>query len=1548
MSVEKTFGYGNGSPYRSDTFNRNNDMIFGRNGGLEISSVINDGLNVSIGDIKFIQNGIIVKKVGSSQVTFPTNLPAPFYLTATIPDTRAIDNIAWSFVRRPQDIGENTVLIAEWDGSEWRPLPEISIKGIIDHRLSSAVAYQNLGFNTGFRFSPNITFTEYSVSPGQVTDKTGLLVEKAEYTSFDALDTDPEYDRIDAVLWRRWMDDPNRIGQLILRPGQTFQGPSLIQNHKTSLGNSANVNQRPKIINPEDNTLIALWVENYGDNGELKFTKYDVDRTTELVAPITIATNVLEYDAVLDKDGNIMVVYVRDGNLYRMKIDDTGSILLSFTAVDGLTNPCSKPVIRTDFLGNFYVMFLYNKSPSLYAPYFLKMNTGGTISTPSKLIVNSTSNYSKVHFDVNDDFECFVAFENESLNTIEYQKIDEIGEALTSRITINQDTLYGVVVLSGNARNPHVAVAENNELYITFEQNKGVGNYGLAIYSSIYFEKYGHHAVLKDFESSSEDIIGHSIDLDWNNRGHILLQTSTKLFFYNFLMPAVASRLLAVFDVNTVATGDHAILFDRAGSLIQMFANEQSGVSNNGAPIGTLFFGTGTYGSELTYVANNEIAVPLASLSALSPVPTYGDDFSIASSSQGNDGTYTIDSYRDATIDGVSYRIIRDDAATFNSENGSAAIAQFTKLDGNSIYFCKQTPTIEYNFQEVKAEELDSDILCTAIRRSDNQFLAWYDASLAPISGAAGRAESFLTSAGSIHFDKDANSGTLSLSQDLYIREPFRHNFKIAAGDITGLAENHVVYTRLPNAVSLLKDGDADGFGTLTVEDISQFAVGQNVFIGDSDSSGLEIAVTNIVDNVLYFTASMAQFAIVRGAYVIPAVISALVEEQNTGDLRPDSLGYIDTDIYVIAIRANDLVHFRGGSLALEHEEDGHIGDGPGDDTLTYIGSPSASTNTPSYTSNFAGSDGESLTLRNSNLDSAISREAQNRNIYDFFPTGTAFTWNSVSNIVSWIGEWHLLLPDKGAAAGTSHTINTATKQITIGENQVAYVDVDRVLASGDLTPIVVNDNALPLNNTNQNHIVIARRFGNDLSVGLKGQFTLASGQTSGGAPANKMVGGGLWSWDLGTTTLAWTAEANIQIQGLENTVNRIAAGSTTLTADGQVAYVAINQIAPGGLLTVLTDSIENVSNSANNVVIARRIGDSLYVGHNLLEDGSSVKLDLAFTENILNLLGLSGIGQDTHAYANTYFITQSTSHEAAIAALDLKLYQIETGLSALAGEYTWLSDGLSDTFVIGTGGHGDTGVTWSSDNNINDIIVFVDGNKKELHQAGTWPIGDGDTDGEFIKVDATTIRLKPSVLAGAGSGEGQVKITVRPYAAGVTNLVAVKDEGSLVTGELTEVDFAGVGVTVTETAPGKVRVNVSGGGGSGDSYKLYTATNNTGVTIPAKRAVRFLPNGGIELCDNAVSGKKNPMAVTVLEIPNGDTVVDSVAVGFHIPGVLVSLGFGFNERVFLGSNGELVNEASVPDTVAPDDALIQVGEAFGTGTTTTDLIWNKQEFASF
>jgi hypothetical protein len=114
-----------------------------------------------------------------------------------------------------------------------------------------------------------------------------------------------------------------------------------------------------------------------------------------------------------------------------------------------------------------------------------------------------------------------------------------------------------------------------------------------------------------------------------------------------------------------------------------------------------------------------------------------------------------------------------------------------------------------------------------------------------------------------------------------------------------------------------------------------------------------------------------------------------------------------------------------------------------------------------------------------------------------------------------------------------------------------------------------------------------------------------------------KLVGGGTWNWDLGTTTLSLSATANVMIGGLANTVNSIAAGNIVLASDGQVAYVEVNRTAPGGALTVNVTDVSSVVLTDNTVILARRVGDIVIVGTSsfMLKDGEYLELDGALAE---------------------------------------------------------------------------------------------------------------------------------------------------------------------------------------------------------------------------------------------------------------------------------------------------------------------------------------------
>lgn len=161
-----------------------------------------------------------------------------------------------------------------------------------------------------------------------------------------------------------------------------------------------------------------------------------------------------------------------------------------------------------------------------------------------------------------------------------------------------------------------------------------------------------------------------------------------------------------------------------------------------------------------------------------------------------------------------------------------------------------------------------------------------------------------------------------------------------------------------------------------------------------------------------------------------------------------------------------------------------------------------------------------------------------------------------------------------------------------------------------------------------------------------------------------KMVRGGTWAWDLGTTTLSWSANAFIQITGLPEARNQIDAGNVVLANDGEVAYVDINR-DPGtnASLTVNVSSISGLPENVNRLIIARRTGSDVIVGTHsmLLIDGESKALEAGISDQHLSFTGASNNADATPDYATAVahdlrYITENTSLEEGISRLDDQL----------------------------------------------------------------------------------------------------------------------------------------------------------------------------------------------------------------------------------------------------------------------------------------------------
>lgn len=174
-------------------------------------------------------------------------------------------------------------------------------------------------------------------------------------------------------------------------------------------------------------------------------------------------------------------------------------------------------------------------------------------------------------------------------------------------------------------------------------------------------------------------------------------------------------------------------------------------------------------------------------------------------------------------------------------------------------------------------------------------------------------------------------------------------------------------------------------------------------------------------------------------------------------------------------------------------------------------------------------------------------------------------------------------------------TIETLSGNISIPGAATIYLDV---FAEG----------TAPLS---KNSFVLAVRNGNEISINIDKETETESENLN-----LKMIRGGNWSWDLVNETLAWSADAYIQIPGLTEARNTIPAGAINLLAD-EVAYVEVLR-TPGGATNLTVNVVANIDSllpSANRLVIARRINESVLLGTDSmrLEHGDSRQLQVTY-----------------------------------------------------------------------------------------------------------------------------------------------------------------------------------------------------------------------------------------------------------------------------------------------------------------------------------------------
>lgn len=121
------------------------------------------------------------------------------------------------------------------------------------------------------------------------------------------------------------------------------------------------------------------------------------------------------------------------------------------------------------------------------------------------------------------------------------------------------------------------------------------------------------------------------------------------------------------------------------------------------------------------------------------------------------------------------------------------------------------------------------------------------------------------------------------------------------------------------------------------------------------------------------------------------------------------------------------------------------------------------------------------------------------------------------------------------------------------------------------------------------------------------------------------------------------------------------------------------------------------------------------------------------------------------------------------------------------------------------------------------------------------------------------------------------------------------------------------------------------GGGGGGDAVVLDSLTNTSPSTLQLGRLIRMTPAGITYSDASSVATAEGTLGVLLNNVTTGS---QALIVGNGVaPNVLTGLGFAAGDQVYLGLNGQLVNEATA--TAFPPGYVIQ---EVGTALNTNDL----------
>jgi len=595
MTTSKLMRFG--APYRSKTFNDKENIVFGSNGVISGGEVTQSGMVVTIAaPFTFIQNGLLVTIPDVSlSLTLAAGLVAPYFVAVNV--SSSIENLSEVLtpviVKRPQDVTANVVLVAEYDGIEWRNLPKLQIKERVDAVSNQNVFTGSIGVCSGFSISKDVS--NFYVDPGSLIGVDGVGVTKDETTTLSKVaapfNDSQAYDRIDPIIFRKPSDSSYRVGTIKSVTGPSFVGTSgTYAETPVNFGASQVASPVIKGVIGSTSTVMA-----YIEGTTLKFILFDADLVPG--APVTVATNVIEFQFTSNFAGTLDFIYTdsvsAQVSLNFLRISTVGAVITGPTVIYTSLKILHHPDIvcigkTTDY--KLHIAVCKEGTGTVREIGYIRIASDGTsIDTPYITWIDYVSKLQNISLAKDDDDSLlFIGFDNDDTGKAYLATYDAGTPTFLSAPTAAalpvelQTEVYNIgaatTMPTSGAKGVKVFRTDNKETFAFWQQPLLTpGEFGIGMYNYRYKQLFGYKSLVFD----NTDVLNFSASVDGLNNFYAVTvdltgTTVTKNVYSLDSMVRIGTQDVVYSGANILST---AVGFCQRGDLLYGIAQTTQGTS---------------------------------------------------------------------------------------------------------------------------------------------------------------------------------------------------------------------------------------------------------------------------------------------------------------------------------------------------------------------------------------------------------------------------------------------------------------------------------------------------------------------------------------------------------------------------------------------------------------------------------------------------------------------------------------------------------------------------------------------------------------------------------------------------------------------------------------------------------------------------------------------------------------------------------------------------------------------------------------------------------